>query len=367
MFGKIINNGIVKRVALVATLFVVLSTAIASSWLYVYVHRPAPPLASNQTHVVVDIPQGATFFEIQKILADAGLVEDDLRFYLLARMMGVAQKIKAGEFKLTAQRTPQDLLLELTVARIVQHVITVPEGLNVEEIATLFSSNGWCEYQDFVDLARDSSFISSLHFSDISNLEGYLFPDTYYFNKDMHGAEKILQTLTSRFHDVWGNIDSEKQSTLSLSKEEIVIMASLVEKEAAVAHEQPVIAGVFLNRLKKDMKLQSDPTVLYGVDGRRRPITKTDLRKETPYNTYVIKGLPAGPICSPGEGALRAVLRPQENKYLYFVSNNDGTHTFSENLDAHNNAVQRYRKIVKAKSQEKEKGKETIVAGEYQR
>lgn len=365
MFGKTVNIGSVKRVALVATLFTLLLSAVASLWFYSYTHRPAPPLPDLRKNAVVDIPPGATFFEIEKILANAGLVNDDLRFYLLARIMGVAHKIKAGEFKLTAQLTPADLLRELTVARIVQHAITIPEGLNVEEIATIFSSNGWCEYQRFMELSHDSSFISSLNISDISNLEGYLFPDTYYFDKDMYGAEKILQTLTSRFHEVWKSVGNGGKQNSSLSREEVVILASLVEKEAAVAQEQPIIAGVFLNRLKREMKLQSDPTVLYGVDGRKRPITKTDLRTKTPYNTYVIDGLPAGPICNPGEGALRAVLRPQQNKYLYFVSNNDGTHTFSENLDAHNNAVQRYRNIKKAKAQEKEKS--IVKAEEDQR
>lgn len=337
----------IVRIVLLAILAVFIGVGTFVYWFLSYSEQPAPPLSDNREKVSLTIPKGATFLEIQKILADNGLIKDDVRFTLLARYLKVSHKFKAGEFSLKAEQQPEALLRELLDAEAILHKITIPEGLNIKEIAERFAKKGWCHYDEFVALANDQTFIKKLGFEDVTSLEGYLFPDTYFVTREMRTAEKAVILMTDRFKDVWKNIIEDNKGELLLGKHELVSLAAIVEKEAVKAVEQPIIAGVFYNRLKKRMRLQSDPTVLYGIENHKGPITKTDLRRVTPYNTYVISGLPAGPICNPGEGALRATVSPQETKYLYFVSNNDGTHQFSKTLKEHNRAVRKYRKNVR--------------------
>lgn len=349
----------IVRVVLFATLTVFIGVGAFIYWFLSYQQQAAPPLPSNKNQVSLTIPKGASFLEIKKILAENGLIKDDVRFTLLARYLKVAHKIKAGEFRLTAEQKPEDLLRELLDAKAILHKITIPEGLNIKEIAKRFAKKDWCSYDDFVALANNQSFIEKLGFKNITSLEGYLFPDTYSVTREMKNAEKAIILMTDRFKKVWAEIMADKKGDLVLSQHEIVSLAAIVEKEAVKAVEQPVIAGVFYNRLQKRMRLQSDPTVLYGVDNHTGPITKTDLRRATPYNTYVISGLPPGPICNPGEGALRATVNPQKTNYLYFVSNNDGTHQFSKNLQEHNLAVRKYRKSVKLAREAAKKNQST--------
>ncbi|CAG37649.1 endolytic transglycosylase MltG [Desulfotalea psychrophila] len=347
MNGKILRYGIVKRVVLGATLFLFLAIGIFFAWLYSYLQTPAPPILDSPSQVVVNIPRGASFPRIQKILAGAGLVNDDLRFALMARYLGLARQVKAGEFALPVERRPVELLRQLVVAKPVQHSVTVPEGLRIEELAAIFAADDWCDAERFISLARDEVFIASLGLAPLPSLEGYLYPDTYYLTRNIHGAEAIIPILVHRFSVVWRRLVAGREAAGEYSRLQLVTLASLVEEEARVAMEQPRIAGVFYNRLKRGIRLQSDPTVLYGLDEHQGPITRTDLRRKTPYNTYSIPGLPRGPICNPGEKALQAVLQPEKNSYLYFVSNNDGTHVFSTNLRDHNRAVYNYRRKLK--------------------
>ncbi len=297
--------------------------------------------------VIVNIPKGSSVKAIAKILGDAGLIVNDARFLLLAKFSGYSGRLQAGEFRLKGGQRPADVIKELAFAKPVQHSVTIIEGLSATEIAGLFAKKGWCDAENFISLVTDQRFIDLLGLKNISSLEGYLYPDTYLLTSEMKGAEKIITMLVHRFSMVWAELTAEIDH--EISPEQMVILASIVEKETAAASERSLIAGVFTNRLARGMRLQSDPTVVYGVENFSGKITRQQLRDPTPYNTYTIPGLPVGPICNPGKEALRAALHPTETKFLYFVSKNDGTHQFSASLSAHNRAVRKYQRKKKNK------------------
>ncbi len=297
--------------------------------------------------VIVNIPKGSSVKAIGKILGDAGLIDNDPRFLLLAKFSGYSGRLQAGEFRLVGGQRPGGVIKELVFAKPVQHPVTIIEGLRATEIAELFAKKGWCDAENFISLVTDQRFIDLLGLKDLSSLEGYLYPDTYLLTSEMKGAEKIITMLVHRFAMVWAELTAEIDH--EISREQMVILASIVEKETGAASERSLIAGVFTNRLDRGMRLQSDPTVVYGVENFSGKITRQQLRHPTPYNTYTIPGLPVGPICNPGKEALQAALHPTETKFLYFVSKNDGTHQFSASLSAHNSAVRKYQRKKKNK------------------
>jgi UPF0755 protein len=328
------------RLALAAGLSLLALVLGVAGWLLDYGFRIGPP--SREASVVVTIPKGVSLATIGVVLAEAKLIDEDVRFVILAKLSGLGGKLKAGEFRLTTEMTPYKLLKALASAKAIQHAITIPEGLKASEIGAVFGDGGWFDPRSFANLVVDREFIEKQGLTGVSSLEGYLYPDTYRLTRDNRGAERILAMMIGRFHQVWGDLVAEMEQKPNQGK--TVILASMVEKETGAAMERPLIAGVFLNRLQLGMRLQSDPTVVYGLENFSGKITRRHLQTETPYNTYTIAGLPAGPICSPGREALLAVLKPTATKHLYFVSKNDGTHHFSETLAEHNNAVQQYQR-----------------------
>jgi UPF0755 protein len=327
------------RGALWASLFLLAAAALVIGWFGSYALRPGPRAEVSQTTVVV--PKGSSVDEIGDLLEAAGLLDNDPRFLLLTRILGVASRLPAGEFMLDANQTPVDLIKQLADATPVQHQLTVVEGLRMEEIADLFAAGDWVDKQRFLALARDPGVIASFGLDGVASLEGYLFPDTYLLIKPSPGEEKILARLVNRALEVYDSLD---RGDTDLHRHQVFTLASIVEKETGRADERPVIASVFHNRLARRMKLQSDPTVIYGIEGFTGPLTKKDLKTATPYNTYAISGLPPGPICSPGRDSLQAVLTPAATSYLYFVSKNDGSHYFSPSLREHNRAVRKYQR-----------------------
>ena len=280
--------------------------------------------------------------EIRAILASKELIYDDFRFLLLARFSGLGGKLQAGEFMIPAGVLPGEVLRILASARAVEYRITIPEGLHSLEIANILEEGGWCDPRSFINLVNDQSLIKRLGFTGVESLEGYLFPDTYLLTKKDRGAEKIITILVDRFQEVWKQLTTELKEPVD--RHRTVILASMVEKETGDSRERPHIAGVFQNRLLRGMRLQSDPTVSFGLKKFDVPLSREDLRTPTPYNTYTLSGLPSGPICNPGRAALAAVLHPMETKDLYFVAKNDGTHKFSQTLAEHNRAVRKYQR-----------------------
>ncbi len=315
--------------------------AAVAAWLFSYAESKGPALSSGS--VVVTIPHRSSAAQIGHILAGAGLVPGGVRFLLLAKITGYAKKFQAGEFRLTSGQRSIDVMKELSEAHPVEHPVTIPEGFTAEEIAGILVNGGWCDRHEFLRLVHDPGFIRSLDIGEPADLEGYLFPDTYYLTRMSTDAQKIIRKMVRRFKEVWQALSAGKRAG-SLSERETVILASIVEKETADPAERPMIAAVFLNRLGLGMRLQSDPTVIYGIKNFSGNLTKEDLQRYTPYNTYLIPALPPGPICNPGKDSLSAVLHPDKEPYLYFVSRNDGTHQFSTTLADHNRAVWKYQK-----------------------
>lgn len=335
-----------RRVARRAALLLSIGLAVGFLWFAAYALSKGPE--NSNTTAIVTIPKGTSVQQIGHILGDAGLIHDDVRFYILAKITGLAGKLQAGEFRLNTAKLPMQLMKQLQKAAPVQHAITIREGLRASEIAMVFASDGWCDNRSYETLVSNQQFIEKLGFKGLASLEGYLYPDTYNLTFSMKGAESLITMQVKRFLEVWEDLGGAK--TNDVDRQKIVILASMVEKETADPEERPLIAAVFLNRLKLGMRLQSDPTVVYGLKDYPGTITKMDLQTPTPYNTYTLTALPAGPIANPGKDALSAVLHPTETKYLYFVSKNDGTHQFSTSLNEHNEAVQAYQRKTKDKN-----------------
>lgn len=326
------------HVTIYCTLLLLSVFVVIVGWYYLYAWKPGPDTKSET--IVVEIPEGSSVREIQKILVRQKVIHDDIRFLIMARFSGRAGKLQAGEFLLPAGALPQDIIYALSTSRSIEYSITIPEGLSIEETASRFAARGWCNAERFIALCHNEEFIASLGMEELESLEGFLYPAKYSVPKNMHRAEKLIALMVGTFRNVWRELDAEYGPIPDRNK--VVILASMVEKETAAPFERPIIAGVFYNRLDKGMRLQSDPTVVYGVEGWDGKITRSMLVNKTPYNTYVIPGLPVGPIASPGKAALKAVLNPIETEALYFVSKGNGTHKFSKTLRDHNNAVNKY-------------------------
>ncbi|MGD8387906.1 MAG: endolytic transglycosylase MltG [Desulfobacteraceae bacterium] len=262
-------------------------------------------------------------------------------FRLWARIQGAGRSIRAGEYRIGPHMTPVQILDMLTKGAVITHGVTVPEGYTAEQIGVLLEQRGWGTRSDFMALFSDRAFLEAQGLPG-PTLEGYLYPDTYQFARGI-SARRIAETMIKRFRQVFEPLRSQA-AIKGLSLRDVVTLASIVEKETGRADERPLIASVFLNRLKRGMRLESDPTVIYGIEAFDGNLTRKDLRTKTPYNTYRIRGLPPGPIANPGEAALRSVLYPADTDYLFFVSRNDGSHQFSKTLAEHNRAVRKFQK-----------------------
>jgi UPF0755 protein len=233
------------------------------------------------------------------------------------------------------------ILKDLTRGAIITHPVTIPEGFTKEQIAELLAGKDLANKHEFLSLTDDPEVLKKYGVKG-TGLEGYLYPDTYQFGRGL-SAKSIIDVMIKRFREVTGPLKVRVSET-GMTIKEVIILASIVEKETGRPEERSLIASVFLNRLKRRMRLESDPTVIYGIKNFNGNLTRKDLSKPTPYNTYVIRGLPPGPIANPGLEAIKAVLYPVQADYLYFVSKNDGSHYFSKTLSEHNKAVKRYQK-----------------------
>lgn len=236
----------------------------------------------------------------------------------------------------------QAILEKLLTGRVVLHPVTIPEGYNLAQIAEVLAGQQVTDVKEFSKLVRDRPFITTLGI-EADSLEGYLFPETYSFPRQAK-ARDVIKAMVDGLHRVWSADLQEQAARMKLSLHQVLTLASVIEKETGSKDERELIAAVFHNRLRKKIPLQSDPTVIYGLQAFDGNIHKRDLSVMSPYNTYRVQGLPPGPIASPGAHSLRAALFPAQASYLYFVSRNDGTHQFSSTLAEHNQAVEKYQK-----------------------
>ncbi len=302
-----------------------------------FLYQPLTPAAST----VVNVSPGLSFAEVARQLQAEGVVRSAEGFKLLAWVRGDARRIKAGPYDFGGPATPGRVLDRLVAGDVRRQRLTIPEGFSLREIAARIEEEGIGRAETFLQLAQDPGFIASLGIASPS-LEGYLFPDTYLFDSGTP-EDRLIRTMVRQFTSRLVPDLVEGAAKWGLDSHQLVTLASIIQKEAGNRQEMPVIAAVFHNRLRRNMPLQADPTVIYGVDDYTGTITRKHLQTPTPYNTYRMVGLPPGPIASPGEDALRAAAFPAEADYLFFVARGDGTHTFSRTLSEHNRAVQQYR------------------------
>jgi UPF0755 protein len=308
----------------------------------IFIHFIRTPVNDKNTlTITVQIPKGSSFSKIADILSKAGLINHKFAFSLYARMKGAPRHIRAGEYELTSAMPPTVILDKLIRGEIKGYRIPIPEGFDMRQVAYTLSQQKLIDEKKFLRLCADKAFVSSLGVKS-NTVEGFLFPETYILTKSMDEKE-IISLMVEQ---LWKKITPEmkkRAEELGFTLEQIMTIASMIEKEAKVKQEKPLVAAVFYNRLKIPMRLQSDPTAVYGISGFEGPITREHLRKITPFNTYRIDGLPPGPIANPGIDSIMAALYPASVPYLYFVSKNDGSHQFSRHLSHHNAAVAKFR------------------------
>jgi len=302
------------------------------------------PIDRDQVSVVtVEIPVGSSFLRATKILDEAGLIRNRFLFHLLAFAKRATRVIRAGEYEFNTMMTPSQIIRKLVRGEIKTYKVSIPEDLNMKEIAQRLDDFKLIDREVFSQLARDKQFLNTLGIP-ADSIEGYLFPDTYQFTRSMSTRE-IMKIMVSQF---WKNVTPEmvqKANEMGFTVHQLVTLASLIGKESGYHDEKELISAVFHNRLKKNKRLQSDPTAVYDLENFQGKILLGHLKRKSPYNTYLIDGLPPGPIANPGLASIKAALNPAPVKYLYFVSKNDGTHAFAETLQEHNENVKALRRL----------------------
>lgn len=297
------------------------------------------PLYIGETEVT--IPDNASAREIASFLAEQHIVRNVDEFLLWLKLMGREKQLKAGEYELPIYKNPIYVIDRLCGGGRSEIIVTIPEGLTIHETAQILAHHGLVDYARFSDLCNDRDFIRELGLN-TGSLEGYFFPDTYSFSSVQNEAA-IITTLIRNFTRHVAKFGLKNDDSLH----KVIILASIVEKEAKYEDERPIIARVFINRLESDRPLESCATVFYLLKtarpaARKQKLTDADLKTDSPYNTYLHIGLPPGPICSPGESSIGAALAPTDVDYLYFVAKGDGRHHFSRTYREHMAAKDRY-------------------------
>lgn len=303
------------------------------------------PPASSEEVVNFDVPAGSNSRAIAKQLIKEKLIRSERAFRLAVRYRGTGKNLRAGTYALRRNMTLWDLLNEFEKGQVTLVRWTVPEGLTTSAIAELWEMSGFGTAEAFRRASESPDLLKRYGLTE-KTVEGYLFPNTYKFAKGTT-TEKVVEMMLDEFKQQWTEkFDAEAQN-LGRTRHEIVTLASVIEKEAQSKPERPRISSVFHNRLTRKWKLQADPTVLYALGNPERPLTRTDLQVDSPYNTYKYKGLPPGPIANPGIDSIVAALRPEKTEYFYFVAIGDGKHHFSKTLSEHNRMIRKMRRASK--------------------
>jgi len=322
-----------KKIFVIALILIFLG--IAFFW---YAVKPVGGAALATT---VDIPSGAGFFKITGILSDAKLVHNRPFFWALVIGKGAARRIKAGEYEFSGKLSPAEIINKLIRGERKYYNVLLPEDINAREIAQRLLSFKLLDEKEFMKLLTDQNFISSLGIT-AESLEGYLYPDTYRLDRSMTTREIIRLLANSFWKEITPDI-RKRAEEMGMTIHQLLTFASIIGKESGVSSEKPLISAVFHNRIRLGMKLQSDPTAIYGLPDDVKIVLSRHLKSDNPYNTYRIKGLPPGPIANPGIDSIKAALYPAKVNYLYFVAKNDGTHYFSTDLASHTQAILKYR------------------------
>ncbi len=306
------------------------------------------PASDDGSTAVFEVRPHESFKTIAQRLEDQNLIHSARLFELYGRLTHVGSKMRVGEYAIRKDAKPRDVIAVITSGKSIEYSVTIQEGFNIFEIADVVEKKGVAKRDEFLALVKDPTLIKDLLGEDAPSLEGYLFPETYNITK-FTGAAGLVHMMVSRFKENYAKVKSQS----SMSRHDLVTLASIVEKETGAPEERPLVASVFYNRLKINMKLQTDPTVIYGIWEKtgswNRNISKSDLLTPNRYNTYSFTGLPYGPIANPGLEAMRATVHPAQSDFLFFVSKNDGTHTFSKDLSGHVRAIAKFQLDRKAR------------------
>lgn len=315
-------------------ILIVLSIVVGA-FIYLYSIIFLPSLPEGLWKEVM-IPKGVSYRQVVEILNKEGIIHRKFPLLLLGRLTGSDRKVMAGYYNLNTGMSLWDVFELLRYGRIIQYVVTIPPGSNLQDIKSRLSAYGLID-DDSWGIVYERRFLDSLKI-DAPSLEGYIYPDTYNLPKGIK-PEDIFSIMVQRMREVFDESLRKRAEEIGMSEREVLTLASIIEKEAMYDRERPLISAVYHNRLKKGMRLQADPTVLYGVRYGNKGIQYSDLKRQTPYNTYYIVGLPPGPIASPSIESIKAALYPANVNYLFFVSRNDGTHHFSITVQEHEQAV----------------------------
>lgn len=291
----------------------------------------------------VRVEQGDSLATVARKLREQKVISNGLFFSLWARFSGAEKRIHQGLYRFDTGISPREILDRLVSGKGIFHSVTIPEGFTIKEIAVLLDKMRIADKDKFLQESVNPSLLAGLGLQD-KGFEGYLFPSTYHFTPATPEKD-IIVTMAEQFRKVSQPVLAQRDGANRLSAHELLTLASIIEKETGVHEERALVSAVFHNRLKLQMPLQSDPTVIYGLKDFNGNLTRKDLQDANPYNTYRIAALPPGPICNPSLASIKAALSPADVPYLYFVSKNDGTHLFSETIEAHNQAVKTFQPV----------------------
>lgn len=310
------------------------------------------PTSTPGETVIITIQEGQGAQEVGEKLEDEGIISSGLLFRVLVALEGYEGKLVAGDYEFEKGTPTLEAVERIRCGQTAPLVVTIREGVRAEEIAELMEDKNVVSAEDFLEAIESWYEFSFLYTKPYwANLEGYLFPDTYFFGRNMT-TEEVVQQILENFDQRFDSELREETAVAGLSVHTVLTLASIVEREAQVAEERPIIAAVFLKRLRRGMPLEADPTVQYAVGSDpasvarygywKQELTAADLEVDSPYNTYRNTGLPRGPICNPGLDSIQAVLRPAQTNYLYFVARADGSHVFAETLEEHLSNIEQY-------------------------
>jgi len=312
--------------------------------LSIVLFRPFKGHSNPEQPLVIE--RGASLPEISRTLKDHGIIPSEEIFEWYVRLTGQAATLQAGEYLFKGPVDLFEVSRMLRLGLVHYRKLTVPEGLTLREIARRLDERDFGSEDNFLQAMTRVDWITGWDPEASDNLEGYLFPETYFFSRPM-SEEEIVQSIVENFSEQWTSRHSMRARELNLTVREVITLASLIEEETGLAEERPLVSSVFHNRLKRNLKLACDPTVIYAVSLAKEfdgIIHRSDLEFDSPYNTYLYPGLPPGPISNPGMAAIEAALYPAEGDFLYFVSKNDGGHVFSSSYRDHRRAVARYQR-----------------------
>jgi UPF0755 protein len=343
-------EGVKKRVKKHPWPSFLIATVMLTVIIHFYIALFVPP-SKEKVWEEVQVTEGMSFKAIAGMLQKGGIIRYRGYFEIIGRLQGISRKVRVGYYGMNTNMSMWEVLETLRKGKIIEYEIVVPEGYNLYQIGwTLTGTPLISDPQEFIKLVKNKDYVHSLGVN-ADTLEGYLFPDTYYLPKGIR-LEEIPKKMVQRYKAVFDDSYRARAEDLGFTEQQIITLASIVEKEAKVASERKLISAVYHNRLKKGMRLQADPTAVYGTKAWVTNVTAQDLRRNSPYNTYLHKGLPPGPIANPGQGAILAALYPEAVDYLFFVAQGDGSHYFTTDYNAHTMAVSRYRSNKKKAKQQ---------------